>query len=366
MRKRSWASALLAAALLAACGGGEGDGGEPTLSVYVSLPLRGDDGRDAADGARMALAEAGGEAAGIPVAASFLDDAPGGGRGWTPVQVAANAREAIQDSTAIAYLGDFESGATRTSLPITNAAGMLQVSPASGAGDLVAPAPGSEELPDAQPGGTRTFGRVIPSDRAQAAAGAGWAARLRFPSVATRSDGSGFGDAMVAGFEDALSGPDLVRDPAALVYYAGEPASRPPSPSGDRQALMVTDAELVPEVAAEPDGTLATAAALYPGQLPAAGRRFAREFAAEYGRPAGPYAAYGYEAMAVILDSIERASEPTDRTAVIDAFFATSERDSVLGPYSIDEVGDTTLDRVSGYRYRAGVPRPREAIAAGP
>ena len=68
----------------------------------------------------------------------------------------------------------------------------------------------------------------------------------------------------------------------------------------------------------------------------------------------------------MILDSIERASEPTDRTAVIDAFFATSERDSVLGAYSIDEVGDTTLDRVSGYRYRAGVPRSQEAIAAGP
>ena len=67
------------------------------------------------------------------------------------------------------------------------------------------------------------------------------------------------------------------------------------------------------------------------------------------------YAAYGYEAMAVVLDSIRRAGDSaTDRQAVIDAFFATSQRDSVLGTYSIDEVGDSTLDRMAGYRLGAG------------
>ena len=39
---------------------------------------------------------------------------------------------------------------------------------------------------------------------------------------------------------------------------------------------MVTDAELVPEVAAEPDGTLATSAALDPAQLPAGGPELRR------------------------------------------------------------------------------------------
>ncbi len=44
----------------------------------------------------------------------------------------------------------------------------------------------------------------------------------------------------------------------------------------------------------------------------------------------------------MVLDSIERASNPLDRAAVLDAFFETSGRESVLGTYSIDEVGDTT------------------------
>ena len=68
----------------------------------------------------------------------------------------------------------------------------------------------------------------------------------------------------------------------------------------------------------------------------------------------------------MILDSIDRASDPTDRAAVIDAFFATTERDSVLGTYSIDELGETTLERMTGYELRPpGRPRPIAVIEAG-
>jgi branched-chain amino acid transport system substrate-binding protein len=119
---------------------------------------------------------------------------------------------------------------------------------------------------------------------------------------------------------------------------------------------MVTDANF----AAPPSG-LATSAALDPSQLPPAGQDFAARFEAEYGRSPGRYAAYGYEAMAVILDSVERASDPLDRSSVVEAFFATADRDSVLGTYSIDEEGNTTLDRMTGYELRG--PAPPEPAA---
>ena len=67
-----------------------------------------------------------------------------------------------------------------------------------------------------------------------------------------------------------------------------------------------------------------------------------------------PYAIYGYEAMKVALLAIQNAGDKgNDRQAVIDAFFKIKDRDSVLGKYSIDENGDTTLsdygaDRVEG------------------
>ena len=107
-----------------------------------------------------------------------------------------------------------------------------------------------------------------------------------------------------------------------------------------------------------PRGTYITSAAQDPSQLPPAGERFVRAFTKRYGREPGRYGAYGYEAMAVVLDSIRRAGDQGDsRDAVVDAFFDTQDRDSVLGTYSIDEVGDTTLGRLAGYRLVDGRPR---------
>ena len=85
---------------------------------------------------------------------SPTSDAP-----WSPVASGANARTATEDSTSIAYVGELESGATRTSLPITNDAEMLQIAPGSPAADLVGPFEGSDEVPEeTQPSGLRTFG----------------------------------------------------------------------------------------------------------------------------------------------------------------------------------------------------------------
>jgi branched-chain amino acid transport system substrate-binding protein len=69
--------------------------------------------------------------------------------------------------------------------------------------------------------------------------------------------------------------------------------------------------------------------------------------------------------MAVILDSIDRASDPGDRAAVADAFFATTDRQSVLGTYSIDDLGETTLDRLTGYRIERARSRPVVELSSG-
>ena len=357
MRNRFWAS-LIAAILVVGCGGSAEQSGDAVVRVYVSLPLRGStgaDGRDAADGARLALADAGEGAGGVAIEAVVLDDTGGPDPGWTPERAAANAREATEDSTAIAYLGDFESGATRASLPVTNEARLLQVSPASAAVDLVAPFPGTDEVPETQPSGQRSFGRVIPADDVQAAAAARWAVDLGWRAAAVESDGTPFGRLLGGAFSIAAEriGLDLRRD-AGLTYLAGTP----PASGGEE---IGSDAYLATE---GPSPARVTSAALDPSQLPSAGRRFAAEFEGEYGRPPGRYGAYGYEAMALILDSIERASNPLDRAAVIDAFFETTARDSVLGTYSIDELGDTSLDRVTGYELGAGRPEPAVELSA--
>lgn len=374
MRKPSWASTGLAlvvcAAVAAGCGGSSEPNADATATVYVSLPLRGPsgpDGRDAADGARLALADAKNACGGTRIEARYLDDTEGPATiaRWTPARVAANARAATQDSTSIAYLGDFESGATRASLPVTNGALLLQVSPASSAEYLVAPFPGSEEVPEVQASGSRTFGRVIPGDAEQGAAAADWVGRLGLRRVGTVTDESSFGRSLVGGFRDALERATVERAGIQLLYYAGTPQVQPASLARSAPRLMVSDAELGRGVA-EPPGTLATSAALDPTQLPPAGREFVRGFRAEYGRVPGRYAAYGYEAMALTCDSMDRASDPLDRSAVVEAFFATTDRRSILGTYSIDELGETTLDRMTGYRLERGSAEPAvELRAAG-
>jgi predicted DCC family thiol-disulfide oxidoreductase YuxK len=163
-------SGLVLALVVVGCGSAVQEDSE--LTVYLSAPLRGaeaGDGRDAAAGARQALERAGGEAGGVGVTLEVLDDterspAPGG-PGWTQARVAANARTATEDSTSIAYLGELSSDATRASAPITNDAGVVQVSPGPVEPELLAE-PGGNGVPDLfQPSGERTLVALLdPAD----------------------------------------------------------------------------------------------------------------------------------------------------------------------------------------------------------
>jgi branched-chain amino acid transport system substrate-binding protein len=102
--------------------------------------------------------------------------------------------------------------------------------------------------------------------------------------------------------------------------------------------------------------TKATVATLAPDEYPPEGQKFFDDYRKEYGGGTpDPYAIYGYEAMAVILDSIRRAGDRgNDRQAVIDAFFNTKGRQSVLGTYDIDENGDTTITDYGAYTIEDG------------
>jgi branched-chain amino acid transport system substrate-binding protein len=403
---RRTAAAILvcvaAVATLAGCfSSGSGIQTGERLDVYVSMPLHGPEaqnGRDIVDAARLALADAHGMAGPLRIRAIYLDDTSGHGASarWSPAAAAANARRASQDSAAIAYIGDFDSGATRFSLPITNEAHILQVSPASSAVDLVQPFLGAgDQIPEeVQPTGQRTFGRVIPSDEAQANAGARWAKRLNFPAVNLFSDGSLFGRTMEAAFGDEARAiglkprrtplgnppPKLDCAPArghaqSHAYYAGasipthaqvECALAPARVS----RLITTDAMLnsaaIRAFGSRPD-LMITSATEDPKQLPPAGQRFLRAFQQRYHRMPGRYAPYGYEAMAVVLDSIRRAGDSgDDRDSVVNEFFDTTDRHSILGAYSVDEVGNTTLNRLAGYRVSHGRPVFTTALSAPP
>jgi branched-chain amino acid transport system substrate-binding protein len=91
-------------------------------------------------------------------------------------------------------------------------------------------------------------------------------------------------------------------------------------------------------------------------QYPPAASRVLADYRRHFGTDASPYALYGFEAMSVVLDAIRTAgARGNNRQAVIDAFFATRDRNSVLGRYSVGAEGETSparygVDRVVNAR----------------
>ena len=57
---------------------------------------------------------------------------------------AQNAREAVQDKSAIGYVGEYNSGISKVTIPILNKAGITRISPANTYVGLTSDAPGHE------------------------------------------------------------------------------------------------------------------------------------------------------------------------------------------------------------------------------
>ncbi|MGH7407890.1 MAG: branched-chain amino acid ABC transporter substrate-binding protein, partial [Candidatus Methylomirabilales bacterium] len=103
-----------------------------TLRIYTSWPFLGIPSPEIMgmrNGVDMAVAEAGGAVAGYCLEVVPLSSAsPETGR-WDRVIEANNAYAAVADPLAVVYIGPFNSGATRISLPITNRSSMAQLGP---------------------------------------------------------------------------------------------------------------------------------------------------------------------------------------------------------------------------------------------
>src|SRR3954449_11061449 len=174
-------SAGLGAALLTlvACGSGGSSGGGGsgvsgnTLTIYSSLPFDPTDRKqstDVANGEKLALQEAGGKVGKYTIKYTSLDDSTPSAGKWEAGKVSSNAREAAQNKATIAYLGEFNSGATAVSLPILNRSGILQISPSNPAAGLTKKSADPAEPDKYYPTGKRTYGLVVPADNIQAAA----------------------------------------------------------------------------------------------------------------------------------------------------------------------------------------------------
>jgi len=384
-------------------------GGGGTVDVYSSLPLQGaskDQTAAMVQGIRLALDQAGGKAGDITVNYQSLDDSTAQAGNWDPGQVAQNARKVAQDDKAVYYIGEFNSGASAISIPILNQAGIPQVSPANTYVGLTTDEPGSEKGEPAKyyPTGKRTYLRIVPRDTIQAAAlltrmkddgctkvalandkdtyGQGLARLIElqaadvgveltenvgidktasnFRSVAAQFKADG-ADCFLFGGVTANGAVQLYKDVGAAL-----PDAKLYGPDGVCESGFTSPAKKgIP--AALGKKFVCSVATLdldsYPG-----GKEFLDAFKAKYGNDnPDPYAIYGFEAMKLGLDTIAGLGDKgTDRAAVLDALFATQDRESALGTYSFDENGDTTLTDYGIYKVGAdGNPEFESKVASG-
>jgi ABC-type branched-subunit amino acid transport system substrate-binding protein len=365
--RRSALAALLLAVLAASGCGITGTATiEAPVAVYVSLPLtgpRGPDGRNAADGVRLALEQAQGKAGSLQVRAHYLDDA--NGKPWDPVAVGVNARTAVQDHTTAAYIGELDSEPTRSSAPITNQAGIVQVSPGAGAVDLTGPAAGYADSPDRyRPAGNVSFARTVPADDVVVDAAAAWAGELGVTAAAVSSDGSPFQDLAATEFRSAAA------EHGVRVSPGKPPGNVAVAPEGEVRAVYEPGSARL-TVYGSSTQTLRVSAELDPKLLP--GKDFVTRFTQRFHRDPGPSAAYGYEAMALVLQGIREAGTDASsfRDDVRHAVIGAHRDGTVLGSYSITSEGDTTECMIQRYRVAGPAlvpltaPCPPEAGGAG-
>jgi branched-chain amino acid transport system substrate-binding protein len=403
---RRWAvSGCLLIALsvgVAACGGGGGGGGGAsskisgtTLTIYASVPLQGasgSQGKAIENGAGLALDQVGGKVGKYTVKYVRLDDSLASTGAADEGKAAQNARQAVSNKNTIGYIGEYNSGISKVTIPILNKAGIPQISPANTYVGLTTNEPGSEpgEPNKYYPAQTRTYARIVPKDTIQAAAlvsaakQAGCTSARLWNSKTTYSAGLARNVQMVGPKQGLkIEGNDGI-DPKAANYrslaakikadcfiYTGEIESNGVQAVKDAAAvpsvksLFAGDGMCLNDTADPKKGIPAniasrfkcTIATLDPKAFGPEGKKFFKDYSAKYKVASpDPYAIYGYETMALFLDAIKRAEAKGALTkkAVTDAVFSTKNRKSVLGTYSIDKNGDTSLTDYGLYKISGG------------
>jgi branched-chain amino acid transport system substrate-binding protein len=398
---RAIAAVLVLGLAAAACGDDDSspageDGGAKTVTVYSSLPLQGAQRPQTTDmvkGIELALEQAGGKAGDVTVKYESLDDSTAQAGAWTPEATTSNARKAAQDDSTAIYIGEFNSGASAVSIPILNEGGVPQISPANTAVGLTSDEPGADagEPDKYYPTGQRTYTRIVPKDTIQGAALATVMQEDGCTKVQMANDKEVYGAGLARNIEGAAQelGLEIVSNEAidknapnyrslasaaadagadcflfsgitannAVQLYKDFEAALPDAklygPDGVAEAGFVDPEEggIPANVAAKVKLTVAT---LSPDEYPPGGQEFFDAFRQKYDEPnPNPYAIYGYEAMRLALDAIER-SGTGEKADVLSALFETKDRESVLGTYSIDENGDTTLSDYGVYSVKDG------------
>jgi branched-chain amino acid transport system substrate-binding protein len=365
-----------------------------TVKIVSSLPMTGSSvgiSQSIVNGIKQVLDENNSTACDgkVKIEYEILDDATAAAGKWEPAQVTSNANKAVADPSVVAFIGHFNSGAAKLSIPVLNQADLVMVSPANTYPGLTKPGKGEANEPNVYyPNGKRNYARVVPADDLQGTLAANWAKSLGVKKVYILDDqelyGKGLGDIFEATAKEQgleVLGHEGI-DPKAgdyralmtkikalnpdLIYFGGTTATnagqlvkdmRNVGMAPDQVKFMgpdgLFDQAFIDAVGKDAEGVYATFGGVPAKELTGEGKTWYNSYKAKYNVEPEAYAAYGYESAMVVVDAINKVCK-NDRAEIRDTVMNTKEFKGLLGTWSFDKNGDTSLTTMSGNSVKDG------------
>ncbi|MET0937832.1 MAG: ABC transporter substrate-binding protein [Gaiellaceae bacterium] len=385
----------------------EGDG-RPRFLIASDLPFQGQSGfaetLQMSDAVRFVLAQHRFRAGPYTVGYQACDDSTAATGSYDIPRCRANAQAYARTKIVIGVVGGYNSGCVQNQLAILAGARggpLAMIGTASTYVGLTHAGPGTipGEPRKYQPGGKRSFVRVVAADDLQAAANALLAKRLGVKRLFVLNDGDpyGFGIASdvrragtklgiaIAGFERwdprartyATLARRIRRAGADAVFLGGSvDTSNGPALVRGLRSVLGEDFHIL-----APDGFTPVAAfarvtgpaaekvtvsftAAPPEQLRGEGARFVAQFERAIGRPVEAYTVAAAQATEVLLDAIGRSDG--SRASVTSNVFKTKVTNGILGSFTFDGNGDTTAGAITIYRILGGKPTVFAVITPPP
>ncbi len=366
------------------------DTSKGVINLYSSWPMTGASeqiGGDSAASIQIALDIYGNAAGGFEIVYEALDDGIAANNGsWDAAKEAENATMVVNDPDAVAYIATYNSGAAEAAIPITNEAGLAQISPANTATQLTKENPANPEgYPDVlYETGVRNYMRVVPADDIQGAAGANFAFNgLGAQSAFVLHDNQTYGLGVAAVFRDTFEqlGGEILGfeafDPNAPEYQALMTRIASTGPAviylgaivnlnaskllqdlrlqmpADQVAFMGPDGlvnqAFIDGAGDAAEGAYITFGGLVPSALEAeggAGAEWVQTMRDTVGREPDAYSVYAFDCAVHVLQAIDAVGEK-DRAAILDHMFNVEGFRGLLGTYEFDDNGDTTSGIIS-------------------
>jgi branched-chain amino acid transport system substrate-binding protein len=370
-----------------------GSGG--TIKIGVDLPVSGADaaiGVPTQNGAVLAIEEANknGFTGGVfKLEPSLLDDAVQGIH--DPAAGAQNVKTFIADDAVLAMIGPFNSNVAKSEIPLTNDAGLAQISP-SNTNDGLTVGDDAKKLRTAHPD-TNAYFRVCTKDSRQGGALAQFAQKLGYKKVFIVDDNETYGKGLADTFESSfkslggtvLGHEHLTANQQDFKALLTKIASTSPdavffggttSAGGGLLRRQMGDAGMTSTPYMGGDGISDTSefvkeagptmsqnvyysfAAPDADKLPSA-KAFVTAYKARFNADVGPYSAPAFAATQIIIAAIEKAVKddggkmPT-RADVLKNIAATSDFPTPIGKIGFDSNGDTTAPILTLKRMIAG------------